>query len=171
LRFNVLKAKLVLVLVCAAVVGIAAAANAAPAPIPTPMPVPTPKVLPTPLPAPTPIIITSPNPAVDIRAQEWFRRLQGNHIDYSQLDDEARMPLDYAVALIISTQWSVLGNPVSFDLLRAEQRGQPDETTAVSGETTYIYHLTFPSSADFNFLFSLDPNGKISGLQLTPGYY
>jgi hypothetical protein len=104
----------------------------------------------------------APNPAVDSRAKDWFHRLQTGNIDSAQLDDQARRPLNSDVALIISTDWSALGAPLSFDEIRV------DEPTDTSPDWTYVYRLTFRNDIAFDFFFGLDPRGLISGMRLGP---
>ncbi len=138
-----------------------------PAPASAPVPTPAPVVVPTPAPSATaPNVMPAPNPAVDARARDWFGRLQHNRIDYSQLDDVARLPLNSDVAIIVSTQWSTLGDPLSFDEASVEAPGSTDE--AMNGNTVYVYRVTFRNDIALDFFFGLDPSGLISGLRLAP---
>jgi hypothetical protein len=104
----------------------------------------------------------APNPAIDARAREWFTRLQQDRIDYSQLDDDARLPLNSDVGIIISYQWSMLGAPLSFDEIGVQTPLAPDTGTV------YVYRLTFSGDTVLDFFFGLDSQGSISGLRLAP---
>lgn len=104
----------------------------------------------------------APNPAVDARAREWFTRLQQDRIDYSQLDQDARLPLNSDVAIIISYQWSMLGAPASFDEIGVQTPLAPETGTI------YVYRLTFSNDVALDFFFGLDAQGAISGLRLAP---
>lgn len=112
-------------------------------------------------PAPTP----APNPAVDARAREWFGRLQSGRIDQSQLDDQARLALNSDVALIISTDWSPLGAPLSFDEVHVDAPSQADP------DTVYVYRLSFKNDIALDFFFGIDPQGEIGGMRLAPEQY
>lgn len=102
------------------------------------------------------------NPAVDTRAREWFTRLQQGRIDYSQLDDDARLPLNSDVAIIVSYQWSALGTPLSFDEIGTQAQVAPETGTI------YVYRVGFANGVVLDFYFGLDPQGSISGLRLAP---
>jgi len=115
--------------------------------------------------APTPVPVTMPNAAVDARAADWFRRLQRGSIDYSQLDDQAVQPLNSDVALIISTDWSALGDPLSFAEVHV------DAPSVSSPDWVYVYRVAFRSDVALDFSFGLDPQGKISGMRLGPEQY
>lgn len=110
----------------------------------------------TPAPAP------AANPAVDARAREWFERLQSGNIDYRQLDAQGAQALNSDVVLIISTDWSALGKPLSFQNVRV------DAPTATTPDTTYVYHMLFANDVGLEFYFSLDQQGLISGMLLGP---
>jgi hypothetical protein len=105
---------------------------------------------------------SAPNPAVDARAREWFTRLQQGRIDYSQLDDDARLPLNSDVAIVISYQWSILGSPLSFDEIGTQTPAAPETGTV------YVYRVGFANDVVLNFYFGLDSQGSISGLRLAP---
>jgi hypothetical protein len=125
---------------------------------------------PTPSPVPVPVVVgaPTPNPAVDARARDWFGRLQRNRIDYSQLDDEARLPLNSDVAIIVSSQWSVLGNPLAFDEIQVQTPAAGSTEETAGGNTVYVYRLLFRDDVALDFYFGLDPSGRISGLRLAP---
>ncbi len=107
----------------------------------------------------------SPNPAVDARAREWFHRLQTNRIDESQLDEQAATPLNSDVRLIISTDWSALGNPISFDEVHVTA------PTSTNPNWVYVYRVGFLNDVALDFFFGIDPSGKISGMRLAPEQY
>lgn len=115
--------------------------------------------------ASTPAPVTAPNPAVAARASDWFRRLQRGNVDYSQLDGQASKPLNSDVVLIISTDWSALGNPLSFVQVHV------DAPSVTSPDWVYVYRIAFRNDVAFDFYFGLDPQGKISGMRLGPEQY
>jgi hypothetical protein len=115
--------------------------------------------------AQAPASTTAPNPAVQARAREWFGRLQRDDVDYGQLDAQAASPLNSDVALVVSTDWSALGAPVTFDQVQAIA------PTAEAPDWTYVYRATFSNGAALDFFFGLDGAGKISAMRLGPETY
>ncbi len=104
----------------------------------------------------------APNPAIDARAREWFGRLQADRIDYGALDSQAAGPLNSDVGLIISTDWSALGAPVTF------AQTHVTAPSVASPDWLYVYQVSFQNGIVLNFSFGLDSSGKISGMRLAP---
>jgi len=109
-------------------------------------------------PSPNPSASLGPDAAVMSRAKEWLRRLETADIDRSQLDAQMNAVLAPDHAKQFAAQIGALGEPTSFTFVSKQTTG---------GVTTYTYRAAFGVGA-FNEAFSLDADGKIAGLLLTP---
>lgn len=98
------------------------------------------------------------DPAVAARAKEWVHRLQTGDIDRSQLDADVNTAMTPDLVTRVSSQLISLGDPLAFAFVTRE---------SVQDSTLYVYRVTF-KNATFNELFSVDKDGKISGLRFVP---
>lgn len=98
------------------------------------------------------------NPAITARVKEWIHRAQTGDIDRAQLTQKMSAALTPEVVAAAKSGLGPLGEPSS--LL---YKGKDVE----AGNVTYGYRVTWPSTA-LTCYFSLDNDGKISGLAFHP---
>lgn len=98
------------------------------------------------------------DPNVTARAKEWLQRMQTGDVDRSQLDAQANSLLTADVVAQAKREFSPVGTPTSFQYAGKKQ---------AQGYTTYEYRVVFKDSVA-KWLFVFGPDGKISGLRLTP---
>jgi uncharacterized iron-regulated membrane protein len=108
--------------------------------------------------SPTPMGAVSDDKAVQARAKTWFAMLQSTKIDRSQLTKAMNDALTSDKVQMVADQLKTLGPVTSFT---------PIDKTVQSPYTVYRYRVGFATTA-LVFTFSLDPNGKIAGLYLSP---
>lgn len=103
--------------------------------------------------------VPAEDPAVTARAKEWLHRLQTGNIDRLQLTDLVNSGLTPTTIKQLADKFGPLGDPVRFVY---------EGTQVVAGDNVaYIYGVTFKTGA-ITYIFVLDKNGKISGLQVPP---
>ncbi len=123
----------------------------APPPAPAPPPL-------APMPAQT-AATPSPDPAMLARAKAAFAQLQSGKIDRTQLSPEMNAALTDDKLAAVKGAIGNLGTPVSFE----QQR------TGTQGDVRYaVYLVTFLNGPRLNFLFGVDPQGKVAGMRLLP---
>jgi hypothetical protein len=97
------------------------------------------------------------DPAMLARAKNWFEQLQAGKIDRSQLEPNANSNLTDATIANAQSLIGNLGTPVSF----------VQDEAGTQGAISYaIYTVSFKSGKKVNFLFAVDPQGKVAGLSL-----
>ncbi len=95
---------------------------------------------------------------ITARAKQWLHRLQSGDIDRSQLTKRMSDALTPTSVISLKQQLGGLGEPSSF-IYKGKQ--------LTSGETTYLYRLSF-SALTATLSLTIDPLGKISGMYLRP---
>ncbi len=110
-------------------------------------------------PAPVPTASPTPNPAMLAQARTCFSQLQSGKIDRSQMTAEMSTALTTDQVNAGRAALGSLGTPVTFEQQQA----------GMQGKLSYaIYLVTFGGGQKFDFLFVVDPQGKIAGLRLSP---
>ncbi len=105
--------------------------------------------------APTP----TPDPAMVARAKSFFKMLQTGQLDKSQLSAEALTSLTPDKLAAAKAALAPLGDPVTFEQV----------ATGVKGTLSYyVYLLSFGNGAKLNYVFALDAQSKVAGLQVAP---
>jgi len=84
--------------------------------------------------------------------------LQSGTIDRTQLDKQLNAALTDAVVKKVSAQLQTLGDPTSFTLT----------DKMVSGSFTIYHYRVGLATTRVYFTFTLDPDGKIAGLYVSP---
>ena len=84
--------------------------------------------------------------------------LQSGTIDRTQLDKQMNAALTDATVKKVSTQLQSLGDPASFTLT----------DKMVSGQFTVYHYRVGLATTRVYFTFTLDPDGKIAGLFVSP---
>ncbi len=118
----------------------------------------TPSSTSSPASSPTPMGSVTSDKTVEARAKTWFGMLQSAKIDRSQLTKTMNDALTSDKVNMVAAQLKTLGPSTSFTPIDKNQ--QPPYTV-------YRYRIGFATAA-LVFTFSLDPDGKIAGLYLTP---
>jgi ABC-type sugar transport system substrate-binding protein len=141
----------------------AAFARTAPSAAPQSSPTSAASASPLPSPATSPSVTGSPaassvDPAITARAKEWARRIAKDDLDRSQLDAQMNAALTDAVAKQVAAKIAPLGDPTSFTFV--------SKRTGDLG-TLYVYRVTF-KTATLDWLFALNPAGKINGMLFRP---
>jgi hypothetical protein len=85
--------------------------------------------------------------------------LQSGNVDRSALNAQMNTALTDDKVTAVKTAIGSLGAPTSFVQLR---------TGTESGYPYAVYQVTFANGTKLNFVFALDAQGKIAGMQLTP---
>ncbi|MHB8152476.1 MAG: hypothetical protein ACYDGW_05150 [Vulcanimicrobiaceae bacterium] len=101
-----------------------------------------------------------PGASVAARAKAWFLALQQGHVpNRAHLTGPMNAGLTHALVAKVSAQIKPLGAPTTFRQIRSGRHGT---------STYYVYKLTFSSGQALDYLFVVEPNGKISGLRVMP---
>jgi hypothetical protein len=101
----------------------------------------------------------SPDPAMLARAKAAFAQLQSGKIDRTLLSSEMNAALTDDKLAAVKGAIGNLGTPVSFEQQRA----------GTQGDVRYaVYLVTFLNGPRLNFLFGVDPQGKVAGMRLLP---
>ncbi len=148
---------LVFLAVCAVLSGNASASDLAPSPTPAPSPSSAASAPPSPAVSGSPSAQTV-DPKITARAKEWAHRVAVDNIDRSQLTPEMNAALTDALAKQVAGEVGPLGEPTTFTFVT---------TRSSSTGTLYVYHVGFKSTT-LDWIFVLDPNGKISGMLFRP---
>lgn len=106
-----------------------------------------------------PATAASPNPAMLAQAKAAFAQLQSGNVDRTTLDSQMNAALTDDKLNAVKSAIGSLGTPTSFVELRS---GSQD------GYPFAVYAVTFANGTKLNFIFALDAQGKIGGMQLTP---
>lgn len=101
----------------------------------------------------------SPNPALLAQAQRAFAQLQSGNIDRTQLDSQMNAALTDDKIASVKSAIGPLGAPASFVPLRGGMNGT---------DTYAVYLVTFAGGTKFDFVYAVDAQGKVAGMQLTP---
>ena len=101
---------------------------------------------------------TDTDAAVTAQAKEWLHRAQTGDIDHAQLDKTMDGLLTPDFAKQVAAQFGPLGDPVDFKFVNKE---------VIGDNTAYIFRVSF-KALTLNEIFSLDTQGKISGLRFAP---
>ena len=108
---------------------------------------------------PAPASAPSASPQLELRAREWFGRLQRRDIDAAQLTDAARTALTPDALAAGAKLIAPLGDPVTFPLVRS---------SAAGGVVAYVYRPTFASGEALEYTFGLDGSGTVAELFIAP---
>ncbi len=115
--------------------------------------------------ADTPAQESSPSPAaspsdmqITARARTWYAMLQSGTIDRAQLDKQLNATLTDATVKQVAAQLQPLGDPKSFTLT----------DKMVSGQYTVYHYRVGLATTRLYFTFTLDPDGTIAGLFVSP---
>ncbi len=109
--------------------------------------------------SPSPSPVASPSDMeITTRARSWYGMLQSGTIDRTQLDKQLNAALTDAVVKKVSAQLQTLGDPTSFTLT----------DKMVSGSFTIYHYRVGLATTRVYFTFTLDPDGKIAGLYVSP---
>lgn len=101
----------------------------------------------------------APDPAVDARAKAWFdATTHGKLVDATQLTAEMANALTPADLQQLAGVGKQLGAMKSFTFVKAVTQ---------KSDSAYVYHAAM-ENADAEFIFVLDPAGKIDGMWLRP---
>lgn len=106
-----------------------------------------------------PSYTTNTNDAMLARAKTAFDQLRAGSLDRSTLDAQMNAALTDDKVSEVKAAIGALGAPSSFVEIKSGSQG---------GFPYAVYALTFGNGAKLNFIFSLDAQGKIAGMQLTP---
>jgi hypothetical protein len=107
-------------------------------------------------PMPASTAVPTADPHMLARAKSWFAMIQAGKIDRSQLNASANEALTDAKVTAAQSAVGSLGTPVSFVQQRAGSQGSINYA---------IYLLTFQNGQKLSFLFAVDQQGKVAGLQ------
>lgn len=122
--------------------------------MPPSVPGPPPMTAPAPAGAPS-----APDSAMMERAKLAFAQLQSGSVDRSALDADMNAALTDDKLAAVKSAIGTLGAPASFTEVK---KGS-------SGAYPYVVYLvTFAGGAKMDFVFAVDAQGKIAGMQLTP---
>ena len=109
--------------------------------------------------APTAAPAAPSNPAMLARAQAAFGQLQAGSLDRSALDAPMNAALTDDKLTAVKSAIGSLGAPASFVEVKTGSQG---------GYPYGVYLVTFANGTKVDFIFSVDGQGKIAGMQLTP---
>lgn len=102
---------------------------------------------------------TPTSAAMLARAKGAFAQLQSGSVDRSALDADMNAALTDDKIAAVKTAIGNLGAPASFVEVK----------NGTQGAYPYvIYLVTFANGTKLNFVFAVDGQGKIAGMQLTP---
>lgn len=101
----------------------------------------------------------TPNDARLKRAQTAFAQLQSGTLDRSTLDAQMNAALTEDKVSAVKAAIGTLGTPTTFVEIRTGSQG---------GYPYSVYALTFANGTKMDFIFALDAQGQIGGMQLTP---
>jgi hypothetical protein len=92
-------------------------------------------------------------------AKAWFAALQhGRMADPSELNAQMTQAMNPAALAQIATLLKDTGEPKSFEQV---------QTSAVQSLTIYVFKITFAKAPALDFIYTLDPGGKIAGLRFS----
>lgn len=93
------------------------------------------------------------------QAKAAFAQLQSGSLDRSMLDTQMNAALTEDKVSAVKAAIGPLGTPATFVEVRTGTQG---------GYPYGVYLVTFANGTKVNFVFALDNQGKIAGMQLTP---
>lgn len=108
-------------------------------------------------PSPAPSASVDPKAAsAAADAKQWFAQLrQGQVVASDTLTDQMKSALTPAALDQTKALLKDAGDPTSFDLAQHAN---------VQNLDVYVFHVTFAKAPPLNFIYALDPAGRIAGL-------